>query len=183
MRKIAAAGILAGLGLGFWLSRPRQSRPGFQSAAQPEAERNLPSYQTAPLTEYRPEFQTLAREIFEHVQSSVGPRRAHRFKGSYSFFAHGNPSTLAKVVIFENDKGKVNGHWPVRDGVYVFTRCAAGEPDSIGVAPAHSERFNYHHITRETLNEALALIFEATGNPRLGARRVEASAREAVAER
>jgi hypothetical protein len=78
-----------------------------------------------------------------------------------------NSQTIAKIIVFEQGKGKVNGKWPAHfpDGVYVLVRTSGAtairiweihrdelrtpglEPSStIGIAPVHDTRFAYVRV-------------------------------------
>ena len=81
---------------------------------------------------------------------------------------------VAKVIIYEDGKGKTNGDWPdLRNGVYALIRANdeigdriwnellppqlpaelhhANRDTTIGVAPRHSEQFAYIRVTEENL--------------------------------
>jgi hypothetical protein len=136
------------------------------------------SYQTVPLEEYSQEFQTVAHRLFQRVSDIIGTRQPKPYPGSYSFFAATSSPTVAKVIIYEDGKGKVNGNWPdLRDGVYALIRAndeigdriwnellpaqlpveldRANRDTTIGVAPRHSEQFAYIRVTEQNL-EAIA---------------------------
>ena len=138
----------------------------------------LASYQTVPLEEYAQEFQGLAHRLFQRVSDIISARQPKPFPGSYSFFATTSSATAAKVIIYEDGKGKTNGDWPdLRDGVYGLIRAndqigdriwnellppqlpaeldRANRNTTIGVAPSHTEQFAYVRVTEENL-EAIA---------------------------
>lgn len=123
----------------------------------PEVARNVsgfPSYQTAPLVEYRPEFQALAEELFGKTAALVGGGASEKHKGSYSFRAR-NGSTAAKVIIYERQRGKENGAFPMlQDGIYVLLRTQRSVPNTLGVAPEHEERFYYRRVSAADLDGA-----------------------------
>lgn len=133
-----------------------------------------PSYQTIPLEGYSPEFQELARRLFDRVTDIIGIHQLKPFKGSYSIFAGTSSATVAKVIIYEDGKGRANGNWPdLRDGVYALIRANseigdriwngllppqlpadldhANQNTAIGVAPSHAERFAYIRVTEHNL--------------------------------
>ena len=138
----------------------------------------LPSYQTAPLEEYSQELQGIAHRLFQRVSDIIGTHQAKEYKGSYSIFAATSSPTVAKVIIYEDGKGRTNGDWPdLRDGVYALIRAnnelgdriwkellppqlpaeldRANRNTTIGVAPSHSEQFAYIRVTEHNL-EAIA---------------------------
>jgi hypothetical protein len=55
--------------------------------------------------------------------------------------------TAAKIMIYESDRGKINGLDPgLTDGVYVLIRTSdtgKSRARTIGVAPPHHKRFAY----------------------------------------
>lgn len=133
-----------------------------------------PSYQTVPLEEYSQEFQGLAHRLFQRVSDIIGTHQPKPNRGSYSVLAATSQATVAKVIIFEDGKGKTNGYWPdLRDGVYALVRANDEigdriwneflptqlplEPDranrntTIGIAPSHSEQFAYFRVTEPNL--------------------------------
>ena len=123
------------------------------------------SYQTVPLADYNPRFRTLASTLFDMVRQRTGSSKAMEYDGSFSVLAKSNSQTIAKIIIFEEGKGKVNGEWPrpFPDGVYVLVRTSGtvatriwnihrdqlrtllglDQSETIGVAPKHSTRFAY----------------------------------------
>jgi hypothetical protein len=128
-----------------------------------------PSYQTIPLTDYRPQFRTLATRLFDLVRQRTAPGKAIEYDGGYSVVAKPNSQTIAKIIVFEKGKGKVNGKWPHHfpDGVYILVRTSGAgasrmwnvhrdklrtlsglDPsETIGVAPKHGTRFAYVRLT------------------------------------
>jgi hypothetical protein len=133
------------------------------------------SYQTAPLSAYSGENQRAAKDLYEKV-AQLGAR-TKRYKGSYSIFGISLPETVAKIVIYEDGKGKTNGGLHLRHGIYVLIRAngTAGErnratlaehgllatlpsSDTIGVAPAHGERFHYIRVDDTHVNQCLDLL-------------------------
>ena len=140
----------------------------------------LPSYQTIPLEEYSQEFQGLAHRLFQRVSDIVRSRQPKSYPGSYSIFAATSYATVAKVIIYEDGKGKTNGDWPdLRDGAYALIRAndeigdriwnellppqlpaqldRANRHTTIGVAPRHSEQFAYIRVTEENLEVIASL--------------------------
>jgi hypothetical protein len=132
------------------------------------------SYQTAPLQEYSQEFQALARRMFQRVGEIVGRQQPKEYRGSYSILASSSSATVAKIIIYESGKGKTNGNWPdLQEGVYALIRANDEIGDkiwgellpprlplelehttrerTIGVAPAHSEKFVYVRVTDDNL--------------------------------
>ena len=115
------------------------------------------SYQTAPLADYNPTMRDRAAALFRLVAERVGTTRAKEFKGSYSVIASGSDATAAKIVIYESAKGKINGDDPkLADGVYVLVRVYGTTGRTIGVAPAHHERFAYFQLHIEQGLEEMA---------------------------
>lgn len=131
----------------------------------------LASYQNAPLSEYQQEHQSLAEELFAAASARLGPSQFRRWKGSYSFYGLHGKDTLAKIIIFERAHGKVNGDWPIdRDGVYVLFRVyGATEAPTIGVAPAHAERFTYERVEPGDVASAVDRIVVAVSAGHSGA--------------
>jgi hypothetical protein len=123
------------------------------------------SYQTAPLEQYSPEFRELAAQLFALVGGRVRQTQAKKYKGSYTFTAISTQGTAAKIIIYEEGQGKVNGRRPgLEDGVYVLLRVntpAAPQiwqqlsleypaifqkmriEDTLAIAPTHSEQFAF----------------------------------------
>jgi len=138
------------------------------------------SYQTAPLDRYSSPRLALAEELFD-LLSALVPRKARRYKGSYSILGSSSGETAAKIILYETGLGKTNGPLQLVDGVYVLVRAngCAGEsiwkhdhkwlPQSlrarlnraitIGVAPKHDERFYYFLITRDEDLQEIAAAF------------------------
>ncbi len=134
----------------------------------------FPSYQTIPIEEYSQEFQGLAHRLFQRVSDIIGTHQPKECRGSYSIFAAAASSTVAKIIIYEAGKGKVNGDWPdLRNGAYALVRAnheigdriwndllpaqlpaeldRANRDMTIGVAPNHSEQFAYIRVTEQNL--------------------------------
>jgi hypothetical protein len=132
------------------------------------------SYQTAPLQDYAQEFQALARRLFQRVVEIVGSQQPKENRGSYSVLASSSSATVAKIIIYESGKGKANGNWPdLQEGVYALIRANdeigdriwgellpprlpvelehATRERTIGVAPAHSEKFAYVRASDDNL--------------------------------
>jgi hypothetical protein len=139
------------------------------------------SYQTIPLEMYSETNQALAKRIYDRVKEIVGSDQPKKYKGSYSIFASTSSATVAKIIIYESEKGKTNGDWPdLQDGVFALIRANdqtgdriwnellpsrlpaelgnASRHGTIGVAPSHSEQFAYIRVTDENL-EAVARYF------------------------
>jgi hypothetical protein len=133
-----------------------------------------PSYQTVPLDEYSPELQDLAHRLFQRVAEILGTHQPKAYKGSYSILASTSSATVAKIIIYEDGKGKTNGNWPdLRDGIYALIRANdeigdriwnellpqrlpaeldhATRQETIGIAPSHTEQFAYICVTDENL--------------------------------
>jgi hypothetical protein len=133
-----------------------------------------PSYQTIPLEEYSQEFQGVARRLFQRVSDIIGTHQSKSYRGSFSILAATSQATVAKVIIYEDGKGKINGNWPdLRDGAYALIRANdeigdriwnellpdelsaelyhANRRNTIGVAPSHSEQFAYIRVTEQNL--------------------------------
>jgi hypothetical protein len=105
------------------------------------------SYQTAPLADYSPVFRDRAAALFRLLSERVGPARAKQHTGSYSVVAASSDATAAKVLVYESGKGKMNGDDPqLADGVYVLLRVHGTTGRTLGVAPAHHERFAYFQL-------------------------------------
>jgi hypothetical protein len=144
-------------------------------------DRGNSSYQTAPLQDYSQEFQALARRLFQRVGEIVGPQQPKVYRGSYSILASSSSATVAKIIIYESGKGKTNSNWPdLEEGVYVFIRANDEIGDriwgellplrlpaelehttrerTIGVAPAHSEKFAYVRVTDDNLEPAARYV-------------------------
>ena len=70
------------------------------------------SYQTAPLDAYSQEHQDLAQRVFVRIGEIVGsdqPDQPKHYKGSYSVLAATSSATVAKIIIYESEKGRTNG--------------------------------------------------------------------------
>lgn len=105
------------------------------------------SYQTAPLADYSPALRDRAAALFRLVVQRVGAARAKEHRGSFSVIAVSSDATAAKVLIYESGKGKINGADPqLVDGVYVLIRVHRTTGRTLGVAPAHHERFAYFRL-------------------------------------
>jgi hypothetical protein len=91
---------------------------------------------------YRNQLPNRAASLFDLVSDRVGQARAKAYKGSFSLIAVSSDATAAKIVIYEDGKGKVNGIDPfLVDGVYVLIRVQNADAHrTIGVAPKHDER-------------------------------------------
>lgn len=139
---------------------------------------NLPnarySYQTAALFTYNKDYQRTAKDLCEKTAELGARARAH--KGSYSILGTSSEETAAKIVIYEDGKGKMNGGLHLRDGVYVLIRAngTAGQrnrtilaekglltllsADTIGVAPSHEQPFHYLRVDDTNVNQCLELL-------------------------
>jgi hypothetical protein len=137
----------------------------------PRADLIDPSYQTVPLAEYSPRFRTLASTLFDMVRHRTGAGNAIKYDGSFSLLAKSNSQTIAKIIVFEEGRGKVNGKWPHHfpDGVYVLVRASGtvatrvwnihrdqlrtlpglDRSETIGIAPNHGTRFAYVRFTNQ----------------------------------
>jgi hypothetical protein len=106
------------------------------------------SYQTAPLLDYAVALRERAAELFRLVSERTGPTGSREYKGSFSIFAQSSDATAAKIVVYEEGKGKINGTDPLlEDGVYVLIRVPSNASGrTIGVAPKHDERFAYFRL-------------------------------------
>lgn len=133
------------------------------------------SYQTVPLSAYSEQNQRAARQLCEMIARSGA--RTKRYKGSYSVFGISSQETVAKIVIYEDGKGKLNGDLHLLPGVYALIRAngTSGEQnramlaandliaalpssDTIGVAPAHGERFHYLRTDDTNVNRCLEML-------------------------
>jgi hypothetical protein len=118
-----------------------------------------PSYQTAPLTSYSKQHQDFAERLYNDLAPRIGLRLSKKYKGSYSFLSKEAGPTAAKIIIYEDGKGKTNGDWPIyRDGVYLLLRCGGNEKSTIGVAPKHAERFRFIPVAPERMEEAAKYV-------------------------
>jgi hypothetical protein len=143
------------------------------------ATRNGISYQTAPLYDYSKDNRSKAESVFSTFIGRFPQARATRHKGSYSIFANSVKGTAAKIIIYEADKGKVNGAWDAREGVYILVRTndpLGGKVNSaldshglklampvagtIAVAPAHGERFAFE-LVEDAMDERVQSILGA----------------------
>lgn len=106
------------------------------------------SYQTAPLADYSKSLRDRASALFRLVAERTGSARVKEHRGSFSVIAASSEATAAKIVIFENGKGKMNGpDLRLDDGIYILIRLqgnAIGR--TLGVAPMHHERFAYFRL-------------------------------------
>ena len=109
------------------------------------------SYQTAPLLDYTTALRERAADLFRRVSQRTGPAGSREYKGSYSIFAQSSDATAAKIVLYEEGKGKINGTDPMlEDGIYVLIRVPSNTAgQTIGVAPKHDERFAYFRLAPE----------------------------------
>lgn len=140
-----------------------------------------PSYQTAPLSEYGAQHQQIAEDLF--VRISNWGLRTVKYKGSYSIYMAPSHETAAKIIIFEEGKGRLCGGSHFQAGVYLLVRAngPAGErntaalaaqsrltafpsSDTIGIAPAHRERFRYLRVDDTTIDSCLELLLVCTSS-------------------
>jgi len=132
---------------------------------------NLPfsetSYQTAPLSDYSLEYRERAAALFRLVAERVGPARARQHTGSYSVIAAASDATAVKILICEEGKGKINGENPLlADGVYLLVRVHGTTGRTLGVAPAHHERFAYLRLHEEQGLEQISDFIAACAGTR-----------------
>jgi len=124
---------------------------------QPDLPFTESSYQTVPLSDYSPAFRDRAAALFAFVVERVGAASAKEHKGSYSIIAASSDATAAKVLIYESGKGRINGDDPgLVDGVYVLVRVYRTTGRTLGVAPAHHERFAYLRLHEEQALDEMA---------------------------
>ncbi len=145
-----------------------------------------PAYQTVDLAAYRPAYRRVAGEVFRLLQARISAARLPRPKGSYSIVPRSTEQRIAKIVIYQHDRGKrIRPHlWPaLSDGVYVLLRAngPAAEvlresavilmyPDfserldgtrTLAVAPHFDERFHYFPVMAGENLENLAAFLAA----------------------
>ena len=124
-----------------------------------------PSYQTAPLAEYRNDLRDRAISLFQLVEQRLPANRVREYKGSFSMFAEPSFATAAKIVIYEPAQGSFNGPNPPTDGVYIFIRVPGGAAaNTLAVAPHHDERFAYFRLTDGQDLEEMADFITACSN-------------------
>jgi hypothetical protein len=128
------------------------------------------SYKTDKLREYSTSFCQVAEQIFRLASRQVGTQRTVQHEGSYSITATTTDETVAKILIFEPDRGRRFGNWPLMNpGVYVlirvngragqtiwsdsirheFERFFARMPsnnEDVAVAPNYDERFMFFPV-------------------------------------
>jgi hypothetical protein len=126
-----------------------------------------PSYQTIPLEEYSQEFQGIAHRLFQRVSDIIATHQPKPYRGSYSILAATSQTTVAKVIIYEDGKGKIYALIRANDeiGDRIWNELLpdelpadlyhASRRNTIGVAPSHSEQFAYIRVTEQNL-EAIA---------------------------
>jgi hypothetical protein len=91
----------------------------------------MPSYQTARLPQYEPQFLAVAEDLFERVRARVPAQQVERHAGSFSVYAQDVTDTAAKIVIYDPQLGR-ESQWPrMRDGVYVWVRANGAIGDVI----------------------------------------------------
>ncbi len=144
-----------------------------------------PSYQTARLREYSAGFRSVAERIFSLTREKVPDSQTVEWPGSFSILATTTQETAAKIIVYENGQGKMNGTWPrLDDGVYVLVRvngqvgehiwqnmssnnsnpfyklCRRMSQDlTLGIAPKHHERFAYFPVMAgESLQDIADLL-------------------------
>ena len=132
------------------------------------------SYQTAPLDRYSEPLRKLAETLFGLLIERA-PRRGRRYKGSYSLIGSFTGETEAKIIIYETSLGKSNGPLLLTDGVYILLRANRKAEErfsnssmfrnrfdrnrTMGIAPAHNERFTYFQVTaNDDLKEIVSLL-------------------------
>ena len=112
----------------------------------------MPSYQTAPLADYRPEYQAVAEELFEKTVALIGRPAAEKSQGSYSFLTKGG-SIAGRIIIYEHGRGRENGPFPMlQESVYLLLRTRRSAPNTLGIAPKEEERFHYRRVDPADLN-------------------------------
>jgi hypothetical protein len=106
------------------------------------------NYQTASLLEYAAALRERAADLFRRVAERTGPTGSREYKGNSSIFAQSSDATAAKIVVYEEGKGKINGTGPLlEDGIYGLIRVPSNTAGrTIGVAPKHDERFAYFRM-------------------------------------
>jgi hypothetical protein len=106
------------------------------------------SYQTAPLHEYSQHLRDRATALFQLTEQRLGGDRVREYKGSFSVLQVPSLATAAKIVIYEDGKGSINGPNPMlNDGVYVWVRTPGGPTGrTIAASPHHGERFAYFQL-------------------------------------
>jgi len=144
-----------------------------------------PSYQTAPLTDYRASLQRQSEALFNEVKKSVRGR-AKRYDGSYSILSRASGATAAKIVIYQPGVGHENGVVPFpKEGVYVLVRTSEKvgqaiwkssivqslgfserlDPDStVGIAPMHGRRFACFEVTDKQEHGRIAELLARCSN-------------------
>ncbi len=142
----------------------------------------LPWYRTAKLAEYYDGFQQVAREVCELVRQEVGARQVKRREGNYSIIATSTQETVAKIIIYQADRGNLVGsHALTNDGVYILIRengqaahniwddvlpqelpwffRRMRRDHTVAVAPNYQERFTYFPVMAgENLEEVARLL-------------------------
>ena len=124
------------------------------------------SYQTAPLADYSAPLRDRAAALFRLVSERTGPSRVKEHRGSFSVIAASSEATAAKIVIYEEGKGKMNGpDLTLADGVYVLIRLQGNVIGvTLGVAPMHHERFAYFRLLADQdLDEMADFITACAG--------------------
>lgn len=140
----------------------------------------MATYKTAPLTDYNPAFQDVARRLFETASSRLVDASAVEEKGSYSFRPRNlSQETIVKIVVFQHHLGvQMQGELPWRnDGVYVLVRSNGafgdiiwsdpllfGSPfctrmsrdENVGTAPNFDARFAYFPVMAGESLDAIA---------------------------
>ncbi|MFB3814078.1 MAG: hypothetical protein ACE14L_08190 [Terriglobales bacterium] len=173
MRNFILGLIVGGFAVHLWhkrAARPRGTvvRMPSVAVARPKAEPSktevsvtelrpsagAPSYETAPLTEYSPEYQALAEQLFNAAATLVGAAACEKHAGSCSFFT-AERTTAAKIIIYERRRGKEYGAFPMlQDGVYLLLRTQRPAPTTLGVAPRQDERFHYRRVNAVEIEAA-----------------------------
>ena len=133
------------------VSAPVSSQP---DAVEVRPTGHLPGYETAPLSDYRPEFQTVAEELFQKAVALIGREAAEKCAGSYSFLAK-RGTTAAKIIIYERGRGREIGAFPMlRESVYILLRTQQTAQKTLGIAPKEEERFHYLRVDPADLDAA-----------------------------
>lgn len=148
-----------------------------------EVAMSAPSYRTVPLGEYSDGFRRVAEGIYLLARQRIGEKQIKKLKGSYSIVATSTQERTAKIVIYEQSKGRLFGKWPLRnDGVYILIRengqaakniwedvmpaelpcyfdSRISRSETIAVAPNHYERFAYFPVMAgENLTDIASLL-------------------------
>ena len=128
-----------------------------------------PSYQTAPLEDYRASLRAQSAALFDEIKKSVDHRAVLR-DGSYSVESKRHV-IAAKIVMYQRGlaSAKESGAFPaLQDGIYVLVRTEGragtaiwnsgivqdlgfaqrlNRDATVGIAPNHKKRFAYFEVT------------------------------------